>query len=269
MKDQLKKLDKLIARGEIMNAFEKYFAEDVTTHSDAGDESVGKAQKREFLQGFFGNMHDTNRITLHGNIIDGDTSYSSFTFEFTNLQGENLVWNEIIQRKWKDNLVVDEYYSQQNFEEIKHSVSQRHEIEKGRSSKVKAAKKEKSSSKIKEVPNPDVNQNIKKEVEKPIKPATKEPKVSKSMRAAKSDNLRKVEGIGPKIEELLKAANIATFKDLSKAKINVLEKVLENAGPRFRMHSPETWPLQAKLLADGKMDELAKLQDELKGGRTN
>jgi large subunit ribosomal protein L21 len=33
------------------------------------------------------------------------------------------------------------------------------------------------------------------------------------------------------------------------------------------MHSPETWPQQAKLLADGKKEELKKLQEELKGGR--
>jgi hypothetical protein len=30
---------------------------------------------------------------------------------------------------------------------------------------------------------------------------------------------------------------------------------------------PGTWPQQAKLAAEGKMDELKKLQEELQGGR--
>lgn len=268
MKHQLKKLDKLISRGEIMNAFEKYFHDDVVTHSNAGDRSDGKVQKRDFLRGFFGNMNDTRQIKLHGNIVDGEITHSSFTFEFTNQQGEHLVWNEVIQRRWKDNLVIEEYYTQDNFEEIQQLVAEKAKAEKESLAKTKAAKKVKTLSKIKEIPNPDINKNIRNEVEKPIKSTPEKPKSEKASKTiAKPDNLKRVEGIGPKIEQLLKAENIASFKDLSKAKIKVLEKVLEKAGSRYNMHSPETWPQQAKLLADGKMDELRKLQDELKGGR--
>jgi len=36
---------------------------------------------------------------------------------------------------------------------------------------------------------------------------------------------------------------------------------------RYKMHDPTTWPKQAKLAADGKWDELKKLQDELDGGK--
>jgi len=33
------------------------------------------------------------------------------------------------------------------------------------------------------------------------------------------------------------------------------------------MHDPSTWPNQSQLAADGKMDELKILQDNLKGGK--
>ncbi len=92
------------------------------------------------------------------------------------------------------------------------------------------------------------------------------PPAAKSV-GSKPDKLTKIEGIGPKINEHLNAAGIITFADLAGAPIAKLKEILENAGTRFKMHSPDTWPQQAKLAADGKWDELDKLQDELDGGR--
>lgn len=86
-------------------------------------------------------------------------------------------------------------------------------------------------------------------------------------KAAKADDLRKIEGIGPKIAGLLKADGIVTFADLSVAKKTTLKGILEAAGKRYQMHDPTTWPQQAKLAAKGDWDKLAKLQDELKGGK--
>ena len=81
------------------------------------------------------------------------------------------------------------------------------------------------------------------------------------------DDLTKVEGIGPKIKGLFNDAGIWSFAQLSKAPIERLQKVLDDAGPRYRVHNPKTWAQQAKLAAEGKWDELKKWQGELKGGR--
>ena len=80
------------------------------------------------------------------------------------------------------------------------------------------------------------------------------------------DDLTKVEGIGPKIKGLLNDDGIWSFVQLSQATVDRLQKILDNAGPRYRMHKPKTWAQQAGLAAEGKWDELAKWQDELKGG---
>jgi predicted flap endonuclease-1-like 5' DNA nuclease len=81
------------------------------------------------------------------------------------------------------------------------------------------------------------------------------------------DKLTRVEGIGPKIAELLTNAGIATFADLARAEIATLSGILAEAGPRYAMHKPDSWPQQAALARDDKMDELDLLQDQLKGGR--
>ncbi|NNC71079.1 MAG: hypothetical protein HKN90_09690, partial [Flavobacteriaceae bacterium] len=81
------------------------------------------------------------------------------------------------------------------------------------------------------------------------------------------DDLTKVEGIGPKIRGLLNDDGIWSFRQLSQSPVDRLQGILNNAGPRFRIHNPGTWPEQARLAADGKWDELKKWQDNLKGGR--
>lgn len=63
------------------------------------------------------------------------------------------------------------------------------------------------------------------------------------------DNLTKIKGIGPKIQSLLNAKGINTFKGLASAKKSTLDAILVEAGPRFQMHDPSTWMKQAKELA--------------------
>jgi predicted flap endonuclease-1-like 5' DNA nuclease len=82
---------------------------------------------------------------------------------------------------------------------------------------------------------------------------------------AQPDDLKIIEGIGPKIETILNAAGIHTFAQLAASDAAQLKKFLEDAG--LRLGDPATWPEQAKLAAEGKMGELQTLQDQLKGGR--
>ena len=80
-------------------------------------------------------------------------------------------------------------------------------------------------------------------------------------------DLRVVEGIGPKIEQILKGAGITTWDELAVADAGQLKEILEAAGGQFRMHDPGTWPAQALLAARGKWGELKAYQDELQRGR--
>ncbi len=81
------------------------------------------------------------------------------------------------------------------------------------------------------------------------------------------DDLTKIEGIGPKIKGLLYAGGIKTFSKLADTEIQNVKAILDAAGPRYQMHDPSSWPRQSQLAANGKWDELAKLQDILDGGK--
>jgi predicted flap endonuclease-1-like 5' DNA nuclease len=94
-----------------------------------------------------------------------------------------------------------------------------------------------------------------------------EPSQPAASQATERSDLKRVEGIGPKIEGLLNDAGIYRFRQLAEADVEDLKVILEQAGERYQLADPGTWPQQARLAAEGKWDELTALQDELKGGR--
>lgn len=85
--------------------------------------------------------------------------------------------------------------------------------------------------------------------------------------AAAADDLKIIEGIGPKIADLLAQNGVTTFAALAATPAAKLREMLLAAGQRFAVSDPTTWPEQAELAAKGDMDALKALQAQLKGGR--
>ena len=144
-----------------------------------------------------------------------------------------------------------------------------------------AAKTEKSidqvmeaATKAEKVVKETVKKSVKKVTAKKSAPAKAPQKPAAAPKAKaiptateKKFDLTLIEGIGPKIQELLVKAGITNFDQLANSSPADLKNILTEAGTRFQMHDPSTWAAQAKLAAAGKMDELKVLQDELKGGK--
>lgn len=132
------------------------------------------------------------------------------------------------------------------------------EVEKSKKSK---AKKETSK---------EVEEKVAEEIVEAVEEeeVVEENKETESVEDAKveADDLKKIEGIGPKISDILNDNGITTFSDLAGSDAEKISKMLSDAGGSFASHNPETWAAQAKMAADGKWDELKKWQDELDGG---
>lgn len=83
----------------------------------------------------------------------------------------------------------------------------------------------------------------------------------------KQDDLKIVEGIGPKIEALFNEAGIKTWYDLSEASTEKLQSILDAGGENYAIHNPSTWPKQALFAYQGKWQELKEWQENLLGGK--
>lgn len=82
-----------------------------------------------------------------------------------------------------------------------------------------------------------------------------------------AEDLTIIEGIGPKIEELLRAHGIAGFAQLAQLNEHELRDLLDRGGPYFRYANPASWAQQAALAVQNRWAELKQLQHELSGTR--
>ena len=83
----------------------------------------------------------------------------------------------------------------------------------------------------------------------------------------KQDDLKLVEGIGPKIQGLFHNFDIKTWKALSETSVAKCQEVLDSGGDRYKVHDPASWPMQAKMAYEGKWKALFKWQEQHKHGK--
>lgn len=254
LQQQLESLDARILAGDILGAFDEFFADTCITHSNPQDITYSKAQKAEALRWFFSNISSFNRIERLASQVDATETRSQFVFDFTNRQGQPMVFSEVIRRVWQDGKVVEEQYL------LNESLPTQPAKAAAPAAKAPSAPKKSNS---------DAEKPTKATAQKAApapKKAAAAPKTA-AAKTVKADDLTLIEGVGPKIAELLVKGGIVTFADLAAAKPAAIQTILDGAGKKFQMHDPATWPKQAALARDGKTAELAKLQAELKGGR--
>jgi predicted flap endonuclease-1-like 5' DNA nuclease len=119
-----------------------------------------------------------------------------------------------------------------------------------------------------------VEKPVERIVEKVIEKQVGKPDAVIDLAAAKAagfavkgaDDLEIIEGIGPKIAELLLTNGVKTFAQLAAMTAAQIKPMLDAAGPNFRLANPETWPDQADLAARNRWAALKAMQDGLTAG---
>lgn len=79
------------------------------------------------------------------------------------------------------------------------------------------------------------------------------------------DDLTIIEGIGPKINSILKAAGVVTFKQLAAMEHSKIKEIITRGG--IRLADTSTWPEQARIASTGDMAGLKTYQGRLIAGR--
>ena len=80
------------------------------------------------------------------------------------------------------------------------------------------------------------------------------------------NDLTVIEGIGPAIAHLCINRGITTWWSLANADLALLRSMLAEAGPKYQIHDPASWPQQARLLANGQWEKFQRLAEALRDG---
>ena len=113
--DHDKQLNEMILSGQVMDAFEQFYAEDVVMQENLNDPCVGKEANRKREQEFFGSIKEFHGAELLGSAVEGDLSFAEMCFDATYEGGHRSKLTEVAVRRWKDGKIVHErfYYQPQ------------------------------------------------------------------------------------------------------------------------------------------------------------
>ena len=108
--ERVKILDAYVQDAKIIEAVDAFFHPDVHTQEGNGQQTHGLTDTKRKIEKFFLRVGRINKIILHSQTIGNDVTMSEFTFDLTEINGKRILWNEVLRRRWRDGLVIDERY---------------------------------------------------------------------------------------------------------------------------------------------------------------
>jgi ketosteroid isomerase-like protein len=102
-------LNALIEAGRPMEAFERFYAEDVIMQENETTPRVGKAANRAACQAFVDQSTDL-RMRLVAAASAGDVSFAEWAFTYRGPDGREIRHSEVAVRRWADGRIVSERF---------------------------------------------------------------------------------------------------------------------------------------------------------------
>lgn len=105
------KLNQMILQGEILEAFDKFYADDIVMEED-GKKRVGKEENREYEEQFVNSLTEFRDADVLAVGVDEEnqTTFVEWYFDFT-LEGVgDLEYNQVAVQSWEDGQIVNEKF---------------------------------------------------------------------------------------------------------------------------------------------------------------
>ena len=103
-------LNEMILAGQALEAFERFYDQEVVMQENDLPPRVGKEANRVFEQQFFAAIKEFHGATLGEVAVTGDVSFSEWTFDVTFQDGNRVATPQVARRQWKDGRVVNERF---------------------------------------------------------------------------------------------------------------------------------------------------------------
>lgn len=108
-----KQLNDDVLSGKAMEAFEKYYADDVVMQENSDEPRRGKDVNRKAEEEFFASVEKWNGGSVLSSAVNGDVSFSEWEYDITFKGGSRVKLNQVAVRRWKNGKIASErfYYT--------------------------------------------------------------------------------------------------------------------------------------------------------------
>ena len=113
VKQAIQEMVDMIQQGKAMDAFEKFYAENVVMQENQEAPREGKTTNREYEEKFFGNVADVHEIKAHTIAVEGNKSMVEWTFDVTMKDGNRMKMEQVAVQTWENDQIIRErfYYN--------------------------------------------------------------------------------------------------------------------------------------------------------------
>ena len=106
-------LNQQVLQGDILGAFDRFYADDLVMQENSEPPFVGKAENRKREEAFLASVEQFHGAKVLSSAVSGDVSFSEWEMDVTFKGGARMLMSQVAVRRWKNGKVAHErfYYS--------------------------------------------------------------------------------------------------------------------------------------------------------------
>ncbi|HWP92166.1 MAG TPA: SnoaL-like domain-containing protein [Thermodesulfobacteriota bacterium] len=110
LREQVEDLNSMILKGQILEAFEKYYADNVVMQENDQPPTVGKDANREREKQFLANLTEFRGAEVKAVAVGDDVTMVEWFFDYTHKEWGKKTYHQVAVQKWKDGKIIHEKF---------------------------------------------------------------------------------------------------------------------------------------------------------------
>ena len=108
--EKINELNNMILQGKALEAFDKYYHEDITMQENSNPPRKGKVANRQHEEAFFGAITEFRGAQPLKVTAGENTTMVEWYFDFTHKDWGIKKYNQVAVQEWKDGLIINERF---------------------------------------------------------------------------------------------------------------------------------------------------------------
>ena len=110
LRTQVEDLVGKVLSGQLLEAYDTYYAEGVEMQENTHPPTIGRAANRVREEQFLASVAEFHSAEAPSILVDGDQAVIHWVLEFTNIAGERVRLDQLAHQVWRDGQVVRERF---------------------------------------------------------------------------------------------------------------------------------------------------------------
>ena len=106
-------LNQMVLEGKILDAFDKYYAEEVVMQDNDYPAREGKSLNRQYEESFVNGLTEFRGAKVLNTLVSDDMAVTEWWFDYTHKDYGTRTYRQLAVQRWKNGKIVEEkfYYN--------------------------------------------------------------------------------------------------------------------------------------------------------------